>query len=969
MSASMVGLILNLILLGAVGFGFLFGALRGAKKSGIRTIWLVVFLGVGFLVSPLISKAIINIQISPTQGTIGQLIEAEIMNIPEIADIYADNAALQDLVAGLPAAIINLAVFMVLIPVAMGISYVAYAINKAILKRKNKNQIQEKQYTVQNGRPVVINNPKPKKHRIWGGVIGAVGGFVICFCLFLPINGAVHTIKQYIDPNPVASAQTTESTFEYAEISKMLTENLGQDVVNIIKAVDGTVLSKISGVGNIDLALFDAISTTKVGGETISLRKELNTLANVGETVLYIQNSTDESGNINFQNLNFDKLETTVDAVFESGLVKVVGIELLQAYLDKAVNGTLLADMVSSGQLDQKTADFVKEILAQVWASMQAGDGKLATHLHSDCIALLGVAKSAIESGLVGEITANQTHTEKEWFEIAQSCLYGTHENSLTANHNYLQDIINHLFESSSLKAAIVGAVNIGLNEITTWLDTTLSNQGVDTTANPVVFDRLTQENIDWNSVEETFLHLVEDVIVVADFAITNNFVEGEIDIKSLINHEKFDATALALANALDELQTSPLITNTLGGENVLNQAFDELARVEKFGKFVNLSALKNTDWNAEITALLQTAQFAKPAINAQNIKTFAFKDLDFATLQTNQTISNLFGGNLARAIKLDWVKTDKIYTNQSAEHKELFDIILQDATTLADLKTTAVALANAASLLGETGIVEIFMQGADAEKLNATATALVAKTDEKTLLKNALDTLFEDDKLCRAFVWVLNNMIIPTLEETAGDMGEIDVLAPEKLAAWKSSASDFESAITALLEVYLSLDIQTFEGISGDAASILKLVLNDDFETTNAQKIGVALDKLCTTSALATTQDKQVAKQYLYNALKEFEDVNASAILTGGTNFWTNELTNLAPSLMLLKNTYADSTQTTTLLDMVLAGDADKLIETTDFMALENEQIEELIFALQTSQLFEPVAEEIIDSIMAIQP
>ena len=966
MSASMIGLILNLILLGAVGFGFLFGALRGAKKSGIRIIWLVAFLGVALLISPLISKAIINIQISPTQGTIEQLIEAEIMNIPEIADIYADNAALQELVAGLPAAIINLAVFMVLVPVAMGISYIAYLITKSILNRKNKNQIQEKQYTVQDGHPVVVNNPKPKKHRIWGGVIGAVGGFVICFCLFLPINGAVHTIKQYIDPTPVASAETT---FEYAEISKLMTERIGQDAIDIIKAVDGTVLSKISGVGNIDLALFDAISTTKVGGETISLRKELNTLANVGETVLYIQNSTDESGNINFQNLNFEKLETTVDAVFESGLVKVVGVELLQAYLDKAVNGTLLADMVSSGQLDQKTADFAKEILAQVWASMQAGDGKLATHLHSDCIALLGVAESAIESGLVGEIAANKTHTEKEWFEIAQSCLYGTHENSLTANHNYLQDIINHLFESSSLKAAIVGAVNIGLNEITTWLDTTLSNQGVDTTANPVVFDRLTQENIDWNSVEKTFLHLVQDVIVVADFAITNNLTDGEIDIKSLINHEKFDATALALANALDELQTSPLITNTLGGENVLNQAFDEFARVEKFGKFVDLSALRNTDWNAEITALLQITQFAKPAINAQNIKNFAFKDLDFSTLQTNQTISNLFGGNLASAIKLDWVKTNKIYTSQSAENKELFDIILQDATALADLKTTAVALANAASLLGETGIVEIFMQGADAEKLNATATALVVKTDEKTLLKNALDTLFEDDKLCRAFVWALNNMIIPALEESAGDMGEIDALAPEKLAAWKSSTSDFESAITALLEVYLSLDIQTFEGISGDAASILKLVLNDDFEITNAQKIGVALDKLCTTSAFATTQDKQVAKQYLYNALKEFEDVNASAILTGGTNFWTNELTNLAPSLMLLKNTYADNTQTTTLLDMVLAGEADKLIETTGFMALENEQIEELIFALQTSQLFEPVAQEIIDSIMAIQP
>ena len=967
MSANMIGLILNLVLLAAVGFGFLFGALRGAKKSGIRTIWLVVFLGVALLVSPLISKALINIQISPTEGTIGQFIEAQIMNIPEIADIYADNAALQELVAGLPAALINLAVFMVLVPVAMGISYIAYAINKAFLKNKKKNQIEEKVYTVKDGHPVVVNNPKPKKYRLWGGVIGAIGGFVICFCLFLPINGTVHTIKQYIAPT--ASAETTESTFEYTELSKLITENLGQDVVNIINAVDGTVLSKVSGVLNVDLALYDAISTTKVNGETITLRKELNTLATVGETVLHIQNTTDESGNINFQNLDFDKLETTVDAVFDSGLVKLVGIELLQSYLDQAVNGTLIEDLVSSGKLDQKTAGYAKELLTQIWASLQAGDGKLATHLHNDCVALLGMAKAGIESGLVGEITTTQNLTIKQWFTLAESCLYGTHENSKVANHNYLEDIIDYLFESSSLKAAIVGGINIGLNEAKSVLEATLANQGVDTTTNPVEFDCLTQDNIDWDAVSATFLHLLEDVIVAADFALENNLDEGSINIKTLINHDKFETAALALANALDELQTSPLVTNTAGGENLLNQALDEFARVEKFGKFVDFTALKNTDWNAEITALLQVAQFAKPAITAQNIKTFAFKNLDYAALETNNTIENLFSGNIANAIKLDWIKNDKLYTTASAKNKELLDIILADTTKLADLKASASALATAGANFGTTGIIEIFMQGATAEKMNQTATALVAQTDDKTLLKTGLDTIFEDTKLCQAFVWALNNMIVPTLEQTAGDMGKIDVSTPEKLAAWKASASDFETAITALLEVYLSLDIQTFEAITGDAKSILKLLLNDEFETTNAAKIGAALDKLCNTTTLATTEHKQIAKQYLYNALKDFEDVNAAAILANDENLWTTEFTNLAPSLILLNSTYADSTQTTTLLDMVLAGQSDELIDTQGFWTLSTTQIEDLVTALSQSTLFAPAALKFAESLQTLLP
>lgn len=967
MSASLITLILNIVLLVAVLAGFLIGVWRGAKKSGIRTLWLLGFLVVMVLVSPLISKAVVNIEISALDGTLGQYLATQIQNIPEIAEVYADNTALQDLVASLPVAIINLVVFMLLVPVAMLLSYFAYLINKAFLKGKKKNQIQEKVYTVQNGRPVVVENPKPKKYRIWGGVIGAVGGFVICLFMFLPINGTVHTLAQYINP-AVASAQTEEKAFEYEEISNLITKNLGQEGIDIFNAVNSTVLSKISGVGNLDFVLYDAISSTTVDGQRVSLRKEINTIATVGETFLHVQNTTTEDGNIDWQNLDVDKLENTITTIFESGLVKLVGIELLQTYLDQAVNGTLLQDLVANNQIDEQTAGWIKEILTQIQVGIESDDGKLAKHLESDFMAVLGIAKSLIDSGLMGEITTQQTLTEKQWFTLVQSCLYGTHENAVQANHNYLADIIGHLFESNSLKSALVGAVNIGAGEAKGWLEQTLENQGVDLAQNPVQVDKITQTNLDWDIVAEDFLQIVEDLILAVDFALDNN-LDTNFNAKTIIASENFEATALALADALDALQTMPLLTNTLAGESLLNQLLDEIARVDKFAKYADFTQLKDLCWQDEITPILQLTNFAKPAILAENIKTFAFKDMPYATLESNNTIAYLFDGALANAIKTDWITTHELYTGAPAQQKELLDILLENTSTLSDLSASALALGEAMTSVGKAGMFEVIVHGGTAENTNFTASALVEKTDGNTLLKTTLDTIFADAKLCKTFVWALNNMVIPTIEETANSMGKIDVSTPEKLAVWQAGIGELESALTTILEVYLDLEIETFDGLSGDLAGILKIVLDENFESTNAEKLGGALDELTTTITLCTTTNCQIAKQYLFNTLKTFEDINATAVLVADDTFWTTELTTLAPHLVLLNATFADNTQTTTLLDMLLSGQTEELVQTDGFKSLSTTQIEGLCTALSQSALFAPLALELANALQATLP
>ena len=127
-----------------------------------------------------------GLYIAPLGDTIGGFIEEQILAVPEIADLYASNTAMQELVLKLPPMVLNLVVVILLVLVAWLLSSICYLITKAVMNRKaKKKQNENKVYTVMNGHPVVIEkNEKPKKYRLWGGLIGAVGGFVMCFCLF-----------------------------------------------------------------------------------------------------------------------------------------------------------------------------------------------------------------------------------------------------------------------------------------------------------------------------------------------------------------------------------------------------------------------------------------------------------------------------------------------------------------------------------------------------------------------------------------------------------------------------------------------------------------------------------------------------------------------------------------------------------------------------------------------------------------
>ena len=970
MSAGTISLILNIALLVFLLIGFLAGLVRGAKKSGVRTIWLVGFLVLVFLLSPVISQSLMGLYIAPLGDTIGGFIEEQILAVPEIADLYASNTAMQELVLKLPPMILNLVVVILLVLVAWLLSSICYLITKAVMNRKaKKKQSEGKVYTVMNGRPVVIEkNEKPKKYRLWGGLIGAVGGFVMCFCLFLPITGTVRTVMQYIDvpPAQTASAEEKESSFEYAMVSQELTNLLGEETIGYLNAINNSILVKVVSLGNLDLAIYDGISTVNVGGQKVCLRNEVNAVATTYETVLYVQSLQNEDGNIDFTNLDFAKLEKTVNAIFDSGLVKTLGISTAESLIEDAVNGDLLANLVEEGKIDENIAGYAKEILKEIQVMTSVNDG-LSSTLKHDLLAIIDVAEAVSKSGLL-KVVSDIEEVDKQAVLDVCACLTGTHELSEEQEHDYLHDITTGLFSSDILKASIVGVANIGLDELKATIEDVLEDDGKDITGdNAVVFSKVVQAGLDWTAVASLFETIFDSVIesqnLVAEVVTNKN-----LDFNKIIRLEGFGTGITSAGKILNSLKNLPLLSNTEGNQNIFETALKHLNRIDEVNKYVNLEALKNINFEAELTPLAEIYAFAQPAIVAENQKTFAYKNLDFEALNSNQTLARLFDGDILKNVKTEEFKQKLLDADLGEDLQNYLTILLEGAEDFADLKNTVLAVFGGVENAVKAGLVELLL---DEEKTAVDVNLLVANLlvvedgQANMRVQNVIANLFSDDKICRIYADFINNFVA----DQDLEIGELEL--PSNIEAFKTNAvTDLNFALPILMAVYLDLGITDFDAINLEqdgVMAILNIILTDNFagENGNAFKLGTSLDKLTNSDVVKTNQSKNILRQLLYKNLDGVEFIDREVILsTTNQNFWKNELTALAPTLMLLHTTYSDSTEETTLLEVLVNDGAEAMVETDGFKALSDEQIETTIYAICESQLLRPVAIDLLESL-----
>ena len=695
MDASYIALAINVVLILFVLFGLLWGLARGFKKSLVRLAYLLVFVIILGLLSPVISNLLLGITLPqsfvsgfasgaeiPAEGiSITGLLELLLLGTSEapteLGQLCVDNPALTELITKLPAVLVNLFVFVILVFAAKAMSWIGYFITCKIHFRKDKKkpkqvEYPEKQYAVVGGKPVIIEQteqPKVKKHRLLGGLVGAVQGLVLMFCFFLPVTGFVNIAGQFIDTTSVqAETAYADSNNEYEYLQKYITQNIDPEIIEYFAAYKNSIANKALSLGGIDQVCFDMISSTKVEGEKISIRQEINTFAKVTESVLYVQDVTSNE-NFQFSDLDFDKLENAISTLFDSGLLHSVGDQFLMTYLgyaistDEPVNDF---DKTIDDAIDSTGyGDTIRRLLTAIHGNIESGHA--IDTIKKDMLALFGVGQAVLASGLVDEIVAleqdraNSLISEAEYQErLITSIISSLKATPQGGEYNYLTMALDSFFSSSTLQALIAEGINIGIDEIKKEIvdnicqyDTAynaasaqnVKDQIRQQIANGIVFDTVTPTSINFENFAITLGEIFGEMINIYEFAEEYKDVnfKNNAQVKTLITSTDYKNAVNSIGKVIDSFLNLEIFSGTVENSNLLNQLLvnynkiyikDQNDQAKQLAYFLDMTefGVKNEQGKFNFGERISTVLYDMSQLMIEPLSVENFEDFDVST-------------------------------------------------------------------------------------------------------------------------------------------------------------------------------------------------------------------------------------------------------------------------------------------------------------------------------------------------
>lgn len=566
--SSIVKLIAYLLPLIFLLIGFLLGLWKGGKKAGVRIAVFLPFALLTFVFSQMITKTLIgiNVTVDGTTRSISQLIEKYILEIDKVAYFYNMSESFAQIVHNMPVAIANIAVFVVLLYIFSFIGWVVYLILAAIFL-KNKS----KPYVIKDGKAHISSQiEKPKKHRLVGGAIGAVQALILVFLTFMPLSAGASTLGALINStndNVIYALEDTENV-EYTPTGKMLRESLPKEAIEIVNVFNSTVPSKIYSFAGIDKLCFDALTTVKVGDEKIVLRKEVNNFAKVYDNIEFLTKFDFKNGK--YKNINFDKIETALDCLFESGFLK--------SMLPDAVE-LVLKDVVSENPtlgitVPQESLRYIKAIYDEILS----GDKKDTSFYKSEFFSVFGVVKAIAQSGIADELVQEQIDIDKVMKLVNQD------------NRLVLTNVNNNLFESKIVKAVLVEGLNSLLEKADNYDKT-------------VTIPQIDKSLINWSQVKVNLTSVENSILNIYDNFNTN--VDGNVkDIPSkpqLLLNLDIDQFTSNLVAVMNKFQNSALLVSTSGEHAIYDSLIDIFENTE-YSKYADLTVFKQENkWNEEL--------------------------------------------------------------------------------------------------------------------------------------------------------------------------------------------------------------------------------------------------------------------------------------------------------------------------------------------------------------------------------
>ena len=552
MSASAIGWIVSIVFIVILVIGFFIGFWRGLKRSTASLIFGLVGALLAFFLTPVITKAILGINITAdgTQTSINNYLVEMIKSASEdIEALVNANPNLESFFAQLPSALANVVVFIVLTAVVELIMYIIYKIIASIfLKYK----------------------PGAKKHRITGGVVGAVKTLIIVVFAFMPLSALIGTlnnimyedtyfVEQVQSDTTVANAEDSEiiiddgesedqagegqqegqqegeQATEETKVNSLIDEYIPSEVKNVISGLENNALIKISKVFGLDNYVFDYLSQVTVDGEKVQVRKDIENVYPMINFVYQLRTFYDEEGLVNLKNADLDRIEKYFNNFVDSGLFQSVlastVANVIENYQDYA--------FIANSQIVQEYGiilDDLKANLSSLTTTKEKGE-----YFASDFKNLFSAFKTLAKSGTLDQV--------KDLNGLNEILNVLTNDENITV----LQSALENVFSMNTIQDSISSVIKVTFEKI-------LNEEVSD------LEDSSNYTDEQWKNLSAKFTNILK---MVGD--INSGFsggLEGVIkDPESILDESSgtLPATLSSVGSLLDELLNIDLFKTTTG--------------------------------------------------------------------------------------------------------------------------------------------------------------------------------------------------------------------------------------------------------------------------------------------------------------------------------------------------------------------------------------------------------------------
>ena len=378
---SLFGLVIIMILIFV-----LIGLLRGVRKTLFRSLWLLVTAVVLFFVTPLLTRLVVNADYSflniPNFTSIPDYL-LSLIEEPKYVDAINANPLLKEVILTLPTLLINTLLFTILFWISLFLFWPIWAILSFVFfKKKDKN------------------GNKRKKYRLGGAAIGLVTGLLVAAITTMPVLNTLNLAVE-IENDTKQEGETGGLISKAAELAGYSGQyGTITDWSETYSNFYVHYLFRYTGMEFLSKVTYNGLTSTKIGNQKLSLTDDLKSVAQVASLALSLQ-GTDFS-NIDQATITktLDIADKVIDEVFKSGIINIVGPELMTFILEGLESGD--PDfIIPLNSLGDANMDALLHDAIVAFKSVSFAD------LKSDLKNLVGAIKVLNRCGIISKVMAN----------------------------------------------------------------------------------------------------------------------------------------------------------------------------------------------------------------------------------------------------------------------------------------------------------------------------------------------------------------------------------------------------------------------------------------------------------------------------------------------------------------------------------------------------------------------------------